>query len=154
MIFSIGILVRSSEDVFFISEVYDYSKFGYFKSKSVNEFMKLATRESAKNITNIGSRYVSIIDDKYPFDIALHLLCSIDYKIIICMITDKEYKSSVCKQMMFEILSNCHYDNEIMRTKIDITPFSLKNGTGKRHKDILSKSNQDIMVYYFPVSYY
>ena len=36
----------------------------------------------------------------------------------------------------------------------DIILPAEENGTGKRHKDILSKSNQDIMVYYFPVSYY
>jgi len=79
-------------------------------------------------MSNICNRFITIIDKKYPIDVALHLLSDSEYTYIVSMITDTKYPSRVCKEMMLNVLNdfNINYKPKINTTSI-LKDLNIKN---------------------------
>lgn len=107
MIFSIGILIKvDEENAYFLSCVNEYGSFRFFERGTLRQLLMLASREGAKNIERIHSRFITITDKKYPTDVAIHLLADADFKFVISMVTDTKYPIVVSKRIMSDILDD------------------------------------------------
>ena len=129
MIFSIGILINIDElNAYFISCANEYGSFGFFERRTLSQLMMLAAREGTKNIRRIHNRFITIIDKKYPIDVALHLFCDEEFKFVISMVTDTIYPSAVCKRLMIDILNNfnLYHKTEIEKSVIT-SDIDIKN---------------------------